>query len=435
MMTADMDVLPTAPVRVVREAGAPQRAGRHGSPSPAPRNAPTGGPAPAGRPAGSPTGRTAFEPKLVRRFVAAILIGAATMLGVATLDTFAGATVPVLGTFASLPAPEGSRGFMSEPPPSAPGTCLNWTRPDAADAEVVECSAPHLFEQAGSVALTDQTELPDDRQWRQLVNERCGEVVTAYLGGKYDPTGKFRIGALKPSPTKWADGDRELRCGLQSASRSGALFVMSGRAADTDQSRVQEPGTCLGIDGREIGDPADCAGPHAVETVGIVDLSSKFAEGFPQVSDQDGFLQQECSKIAGEYAGGPDVVASKKLTVYWDNLSEAAWKAGTRKVNCNLGALLPDRSGFAPVTGSVKGPVQVGENPAPPVQSTPGVPAPGNNPPGEEPDGEEPEQPPVTLPPVEPTKPPEPTPPPNTGEPPTSAPQTTTAAPAPTSGT
>jgi len=35
------------------------------------------------------------------------------------------------------------------------------------------------------------------------------------------------------------------------------------------------------------------------------------------------------------------VIAAKKLTVYWDNLTDESWKAGTRKVNCNLAALLP----------------------------------------------------------------------------------------------
>ena len=57
-----------------------------------------------------------------------------------------------------------------------------------------------------------------------------------------------------------------------------------------------------------------------------------------------------------------------KLTLYWDNLSEASWKAGSRKVNCNLAALLPDRSGFAPVLGTVRGgDVKVGTTPASPA--------------------------------------------------------------------
>ena len=95
------------------------------------------------------------------------------------------------------------------------------------------------------------------------------------------------------------------------------------------------------------------------------------------MDEQDEFLQTECTKIATAYSGGDDVISDKKLTVYWDNLTEDSWKAGTRRVNCNLAALLPDRSGFAPVTGSVRGPVTVGDAPAPPQTNTPepGVPA------------------------------------------------------------
>jgi Septum formation len=314
-----------------------------------------------------------------RRIVYGVLVGAMTMLAVATLDTFAGATVPVLGTIAALPGPISAPAVVEVPaPPAQPGTCLNWTRPDAADAAVVDCKQTHLFEQAGTVALVDQPTLPDDQQWRQLVKERCDPLVGNYLKGKLDPDGIFRIGALKPSAAKWKEGDRELRCGLQRSSQSGALYPMSGTVADSDQSDIQQPGGCLAIDGRGVGDPTSCSGPHAVEIVGVVDLSQKFNGPFPAVADQDAYLQPTCAKIASGYAGGDKVIADKKLTVYWDNVTGDSWKAGSRKVNCNLAALLPDRSGFAPVTGSVKGAVTVGDEPAPPVTDTPapGSPAP-----------------------------------------------------------
>jgi hypothetical protein len=130
--------------------------------------------------------------------------------------------------------------------------------------------------------------------------------------------------------------------------------------------------------------------------VGIVDLSTKFQDAFPAVADQDAFLQPECSRVANEYAGGADVISKKGLTVYWDNLTEESWKAGTRKVNCNLAALLPDRSGFAPVTGPVRGDVVVGDQPAPPATSTtePGAPAPTSSPAAPPTDGPPAEQPP-----------------------------------------
>jgi putative regulator of septum formation len=312
-----------------------------------------------------------------RRLAAGVLTGALTMLVVALLDTVTGAQVPVLGSFAALPAPAGQEILDVAAPPATPGTCLNWTRADASDTHAVDCTQAHLFEQAGTVLLADQKDLPDDGRWRQLVRERCDPVVKQYLSGRFDPDGRFRIGALKPSPTKWAQGDRELRCGLQSASRSGALYPMAGKAVEQDQAAVHAPGTCLGIDGRTIGDPVDCTGPHAVEAVGVVDLGKKFDDDFPAVDAQDDFLQTECTKIATGYAGGDDVIGDKKLTVYWDNLTEDSWKAGTRRVNCNLAALLPDRSGFAPVVGTVRGAVTVGDAPAPPSTNNPepGVPA------------------------------------------------------------
>lgn len=366
------------PTRAVAVDDRPVRAPR--SPSPEPRSPRAGATRSTRPPAKSPR-RAAGLPSVrqSKRVVTAILVGALTMFGVATLDTVAGATVPVLGSFAALPSPASRAADKVEeapPPPTAPGTCLNWSRKDAADTAVVDCAQPHLFEQAGTVQLADQPRLPDDRTWQQLVNERCTPVVLSYLNGKFDPDGKYRVGALKPSQKKWDAGNRELRCGLQSASHSGALYPLTGRAADQDQSGVYEPGTCLAIDGRTVGDPVSCDAAHAVETVGIVDLSGKFPGKFPAVGDQDNFLQPECSRIAGGYAGGQQVITDKKLTVYWDNLTEESWNAGTRRVNCNLAALLPDRSGFAPVTGPVKGSVSVSDQVAPPASGTPGVPAP-----------------------------------------------------------
>jgi hypothetical protein len=375
MMTVDMD-LRTAPPR--RSAGSAVLDPHLDGPPRGPRPRAASRPPRRPQPQPQPTRRTSpGSVSVSRRLGAGVLVGALTMFVVALLDTVTGAQVPVLGSFASLPVPAGQEIVEVAPPPATPGTCLTWSKADASDTSVVDCGQTHLFEQSGTVQLTDQKDLPDDSRWRQLVRERCDPVVRDYLGGRFDPDGRYRIGALKPSPAKWAQGDRELRCGLQSASRSGALYPMAGKAVEQDQSAVHDAGTCLAIDGRTIGDPVDCGGAHAVETVGVVDLTKKFDDDFPAVDSQDEYLQTECTKIATSYAGGDDVITDKKLTVYWDNLTEDSWKAGTRRVNCNLAALLPDRSGFAPVTGSVRGPVTVGDTPAPPAADTPepGVPA------------------------------------------------------------
>jgi hypothetical protein len=307
----------------------------------------------------------------------------------------------VLGSFAALPSEAG--GLPAEPVPAAvAGSCLNWKRVDAADAKEIDCTQPHLFEQVGAAPVADQSAFPDDAQWRQLVNDRCTPLVVGYLNGRFDPDGKFRVGALKPSQKRWDEGDRELRCGLQAASRSGALYPIVGKVAEQDQSDVHEPGTCLGIDGRAIGDKVDCGAPHAVESAGFLDLATEFKDAFPSVGDQDRFLQPACTKLATDYAGGAQVISEKKLTVYWDNLTAESWAAGTRKVGCNLAALLPDRSGFAPVTGSVRGPVTIGDKPAPAAESVvPGAPAPSES----EAPPESPAEPPASPQPPEPTVP------------------------------
>jgi hypothetical protein len=338
-----------------------------------------------------------------RRVGIGILVGAVLMLTVASVDSLLGAEVPVLGSFASSGVPKVEEPPPLPPPPDTPGTCLNWTRSDATDTAAVDCARPHLFEQAGRVALTDQPTFPADEAWQKLVADRCTPVVTTYLNGKFDPDGKFRVGALKPSQQRWDSGDKGMRCGLQMASRSGEMFPITGKVAAQDQSAVQPVGTCLAIDGRTVGDPTDCAGPHAVEAVGLVDLGTEFTEDWPAIEDQDKFLQPACTDAANTFAGNDQVIGAKGLTVYWGNLSEESWKAGSRKVNCNIGTLLPDNSGFASITGSVKGNLVVSGQPAAPAPSAPGAPAPdgapadgsatpapGSQAPVEQPDSEQP---------------------------------------------
>jgi Septum formation len=261
------------------------------------------------------------------------------------------------------------------------GSCLTWTTPDGGDARTVECASDHLFEVVGVVDLTTTfgpvAAFPTDQAWHGVVQERCTPLAFEYLGGRFDPFGRLGVGALKPSQPGWRAGDRSLHCGLQVNARSGALFHAVTSAKSMDQANVHVSGTCLGIDGVDVGDPIDCAQPHAVEVVGNVDLAVLLpAPEYPPDAKQDEVLAGACTKLADEYAGKPGAVTEKKLTVYWDTLRLESWDAGTRKVDCKLGALLPDKSGFAPIIGGVRGDVQIGSTPAPPAEITvtPGAP-------------------------------------------------------------
>jgi len=287
----------------------------------------------------------------------------------------------------------GSRSAGGEPPGNrvfdAPvGSCLDWTASDAVDVHVVNCAQPHLFESVGALSLSavygPAAAFPAENAWQPLVQDKCTPLASTYLDGKYDPFGRYAVGALKPSQPGWRNGDRSLHCGLQVIARSGEVYRVLGGARGQDQSDIHQPGTCLGIDGVDIGDPVDCAQPHAVEVVGVVNLAVPFPESdYPDEAKQDEAAGPVCNQLAAEYAGGPNAVSDKKLTVYWDTLRPESWRAGTRKVDCKLGALLPDKSGFAPVTGGVKGAVSIANTPAPPVPKTavPGAPVPESSPP------------------------------------------------------
>jgi hypothetical protein len=295
----------------------------------------------------------------VRRVAAGAVLGALVALVAVGVPTGKAALLAVAPSLPPAPSAQSLR---------APAhTCLTWQLPDAADAAAVNCAAPHLFEVTGTLDLQDfdaQAAFPDPARWRQLVAQRCTERTTQAMADHFDPFGRFTVGAIKPSEAGWLRGDRTLRCGVQSAGRTGTLFATTGNAQEQDQSDVHQPGTCLGNDGKAVGDPVDCALPHAIEITGVVDLKGAFTKGYPDEAAQDRVLSTECTRLTKDFAGGPAVVGNKGLTLFWETLRIQSWQAGSTRVDCRLGAFLPDRSGFAPVTGSVKGPVQVGKQPA-----------------------------------------------------------------------
>ncbi|MFB9427755.1 septum formation family protein [Streptoalloteichus tenebrarius] len=270
-----------------------------------------------------------------------------------------------------------------------PGSCLQWTKADRSDIHQVACTEEHLFEMVGvadvSGVFGKDAPFPPPEQRQQLQQERCTPVANQYLSGKLDPHGRFKVSSLT-SEQEWRNGDRTMRCGLQVPTASGALYPVFGPVAKLDQSDVYDTGICLGINGRNIGDPVTCDRPHSYEIIGTVDLGAQFPKEFPDFRRQDEALANACAAMAGQYAPGQDM-KKKGLEIAWDNRSQESWNVGSRKVNCKVGAPLPDSSGLAPVTGSARGEVVVGKEPAPTVTATvpPGAPATTVQPPAEAP--------------------------------------------------
>lgn len=240
---------------------------------------------------------------------------------------------------------------------AAPGSCLFWAQPDASDIHLVPCDQPHLYEVTGVVNIAARfgpgAPAPTVDQWRDLALEMCTDDAQKYLGKPFDPYGKFSVSALRPNNGEWSDGNRDMRCVLEWAAPGGEVQPTKGKAAEVSQSAVWEPGTCLALAGKTVGNPIDCAQPHAYEIVAMVDLKDHFNGGFPNRDDQSKWLDTECNKDVQSYAGGVDL-ASQKLILTWDNLQQESWDAGSTQVNCKVGSKLPDDSGLQAITGSIR---------------------------------------------------------------------------------
>lgn len=240
---------------------------------------------------------------------------------------------------------------------SPPGSCLTWGNPDASDARKVVCTQPHLFEVTTLVDIGPQfpegAPTPTLEQWQQIAQQKCTADVKPYLGHNLDPYGKLTTNLLRPTTSQWDDGDRQLRCGLQWAGPGGRLLQTTGPAKGQDQSLVFEPGTCLALQGKGVGDPVECTKPHSYEIITTLDLKSKFKDAYPSQEDQKNWLDTECNQQAADYTGGADLDA-KHLILTWDLREQESWDAGSTKVNCKVAAKLPDNSGLQAVTGSLK---------------------------------------------------------------------------------
>ncbi|MFI9008766.1 septum formation family protein [Actinosynnema sp. NPDC053489] len=278
------------------------------------------------------------------------------------LGASAGAFVLLaLSTLAGWPV--GAGGHVSTPTTvvnpvmeAQAGDCLNWAKKDLSDVKKVDCSAQHLFEVTGVADISadhgPQAPFPDDARWQEISQERCTKVSMDYLGGKFDPFGKYTVGPLNPGERLWGEGRRTLRCGLQVAGPAGGLLPAYGSARTQDQSDVYDPGVCLGItETKSVADPVDCAKPHTFEITGVVAMPPG---DFPPPEQQDQLMFTECARLTAEYTGGADLKA-RNLLVTWDTRAPESWAAGSRLANCKVGAQPVDNVLIA-WEGSVRNP-------------------------------------------------------------------------------
>ncbi|RBO91760.1 septum formation family protein [Nocardia puris] len=267
---------------------------------------------------------------------------------------------------------------------AAAGDCLSWTKPDRSDLVKVACETRHMFEVAAEIDMSRYpgvefgpgSRFPDSLRLTELKEEHCTPAVQRYMGGKFDPRGRYVVGLMYPSPEGWKNGDRTLRCGLQFSASTGTPLPIEGSATEQDQSKVFAAGTCLGINQNLPTDPVDCGQEHAVEIVSTVDLAARFPGGPPAKEEQDRYVEEQCAKAATDYLGSPTAIRDKTLTLFFDYLDARSWLAGSRKLDCMIGKGT-DREGFAPIIGTAKGDILIdGQAPVPPPNSGRSTPTP-----------------------------------------------------------
>lgn len=250
------------------------------------------------------------------------------------------------------------------------GECLNWNRADLQDAQKVDCSAAHKFEVTGTADITaaypKEAPFPNPEAWAKIAQEHCAQTTATYMSNKLDPKGKYGVSTLNPDENRWKGGYRQLRCGLQVTAPSGAALPSYGSAKTADQSNVYDPGICVALgENNVVGDPIECAQPHAFEIIGVV----AHPEGeFLTVDKQDAIMSERCAAIAAEYTGGADLKA-KGLLVTWDVRVEESWAVGSRKANCKIGAV-PDGDKLVAWKDSVRNPNGAPLTTANPPQTT-----------------------------------------------------------------
>lgn len=248
---------------------------------------------------------------------------------------------------------------------AAAGACLTWDIAQDGSAtgfKEVPCSEQHRFEVSKTEDLSvyptsefgpDATRPALTRQ-HQLRDELCESATVGYLHGKWDPNGKYDVASILPPQSAWDRGDRTLLCGLQTTDDHGVPQLTTGNVEASEQANLAKPGECLAIDDKQVPHVVDCAKPHQMETVSVIDVGKQFPDGYPDGKDMDKFLSDTCTAATEDYLGGEEQLYQSTLQPFWGSITEASWNGGTKSVNCSL-VHAREGGGFSAITGSATG--------------------------------------------------------------------------------
>ena len=111
------------------------------------------------------------------------------------------------------------------------GDCFNdesATDSDVDSVEVVDCSAPHLYEVYSNYQIPQST-FPDENTMKSEQYTACHDTFETYVGVPYDQS-QYGATTLTPTENSWAQGDHAITCFLMSKDGSQLTGSLKGAA-------------------------------------------------------------------------------------------------------------------------------------------------------------------------------------------------------------
>jgi hypothetical protein len=277
-------------------------------------------------------------------------------------------------TVAAPPSGSASTGASASPTLGDPelsernykiGHCYRWDRGgSSAKVDDVTCDKPHLFESVSDDPVDISSEFPDsapypptDDQWSDIYDRYCRKPVEAYLGYPLDPDGRFSVSTIVPTMSGWAQGDRDIDCGIGGYAptpENPDNDLITGTAKGADQSMVYPVGTCMaqGTDGTT---PVACSAPHQHVAIGDVRFTDPPGAPAPSQDAFDDRAGAQCAAVARGFFG-QSFQQSSTVSIGWFPIEAESWQTGTRSFSC-LVSYYTDAGDPRSVTGDARNPV------------------------------------------------------------------------------
>jgi len=96
------------------------------------------------------------------------------------------------------------------------------------DVEIVDCSAPHVYEVYSNHQITQST-FPDRDTMRSEAQTVCRDTFETYVGVPYEQS-QYSASYLTPRESSWTRGDRTITCTIKSGDGSPVTGSLKGAA-------------------------------------------------------------------------------------------------------------------------------------------------------------------------------------------------------------